>query len=387
MPAYILTCILQDSGEAHSSDLQEAAEPEVSYQRGTTTTFTNGNGNSLQRHEGHAEPARHQFPAYPSYSADNSRLYPEWSLPEPVAVPRSVTADSSRLYPEWSLPEPVAVPRGLNGSWAPSWSQHQGADTEQPQPQTTTQPIAPHMPSAAQTGRPQQEQLKAAQPQMPQSLHAQSVEGTQSAGLQQPDIHMVSALGSVPYQDAAAVDTSVEQQLPHPSVSQVSLHQPPTSGQAAHQLPAAAAAAAAVAAHGFAEQSQAVPTRPEPSSSMHHDLSSEPQQQQQQQQQHQQLQQQPPQQAQQQLQQQLEQQPQHQQSLLQDASAVDVLPGTVEQRHQQPGAGPSDAGQVTIGPNVGAYSQRELYLQNLEQAGEMSFEYVLNDGQRHNSIW
>ena len=54
---------------------------------------------------------------------------------------------------------------------------------------------------------------------------------------------------------------------------------------------------------------------------------------------------------------------------------------------QEPGGGATDEAPMTAAPNVGAYSQRELFLQNMEQAGDMSFEYVLNDGQRHNSIW
>ena len=36
---------------------------------------------------------------------------------------------------------------------------------------------------------------------------------------------------------------------------------------------------------------------------------------------------------------------------------------------------------------AGAYSAREDYLQNMEDEGQISFKYVVNDGQEHNSIW
>ena len=36
---------------------------------------------------------------------------------------------------------------------------------------------------------------------------------------------------------------------------------------------------------------------------------------------------------------------------------------------------------------VGAYTQREQYLQKQEEEGELSFEYVRNNGETHNSIW
>ena len=38
-------------------------------------------------------------------------------------------------------------------------------------------------------------------------------------------------------------------------------------------------------------------------------------------------------------------------------------------------------------PTAGAYSAREDFLQKMEDDGQISFKYVLNDGQPHNSIW
>lgn len=38
-------------------------------------------------------------------------------------------------------------------------------------------------------------------------------------------------------------------------------------------------------------------------------------------------------------------------------------------------------------PTAGAYSAREDFLQKMEDEGQISFKYVLNDGQPHNSIW
>ncbi|KAK9812998.1 hypothetical protein WJX72_007034 [[Myrmecia] bisecta] len=53
-----------------------------------------------------------------------------------------------------------------------------------------------------------------------------------------------------------------------------------------------------------------------------------------------------------------------------------------------PGVPPMETGltPVTVAP-TGAYTQREVYLQKQEEEGEMSFEYVVNDGQPNNSIW
>lgn len=45
------------------------------------------------------------------------------------------------------------------------------------------------------------------------------------------------------------------------------------------------------------------------------------------------------------------------------------------------------AGAPAVILTVGAYSAREEYLQNMEDEGQISFKYVVNDGQEHNSIW
>lgn len=38
-------------------------------------------------------------------------------------------------------------------------------------------------------------------------------------------------------------------------------------------------------------------------------------------------------------------------------------------------------------PTAGAYSAREDFLQKMEDDGQISFQYVRNDGKEHNSIW
>jgi len=38
-------------------------------------------------------------------------------------------------------------------------------------------------------------------------------------------------------------------------------------------------------------------------------------------------------------------------------------------------------------PAAGAYTAREEFLQKLEQEGQLSFKYVLNDGHPDNSVW
>ena len=39
------------------------------------------------------------------------------------------------------------------------------------------------------------------------------------------------------------------------------------------------------------------------------------------------------------------------------------------------------------GASGGAYSQREMFLRGQEEETSLSFQYVLNDGDPHNSIW
>ncbi len=48
-------------------------------------------------------------------------------------------------------------------------------------------------------------------------------------------------------------------------------------------------------------------------------------------------------------------------------------------------AAPKDLG-ICAGPS-GAYTQREAHLEQLEEAGDLNFMYVLNDSQPHNSLW
>ena len=67
-----------------------------------------------------------------------------------------------------------------------------------------------------------------------------------------------------------------------------------------------------------------------------------------------------------------------------------AAPSEAEERSQPAGPGPGSEAQTattTAGYVSGAYTQREAFLQGLEAAGEMSFEYVRNDGQRHSSMW
>lgn len=356
----------QDSGEAAPAELQDTAEAGPAAQ---PTAVTNGNGSHRQ----------HIFQAYTSFSADNARMYPEWSLPEPVAVPRPVSADNARLFPEWSVPEPVAVLHGVNRMWGPAWLQQQ-------QPQQSM-----HLVSAQQHKLP----VTAALHTQPRSVHLDQQAGSQlqpedagqhqiaqQAAQQQPQNKQdVSALEPAPAAATQSADTPVQpQQQQHPSVSHVSLAPPSTSDPADVEQPP-------TSAHLPAEQSRVLSqtVAQEPATIVQASMPLELQQHH-----HQQHQQQP--------EQQLhlrQQQEQGQRPLPEAPSGIDDLSSSrVEPGHQQPGLGlldaapgPPDAAPMTVGPNVGAYSQRELFLQNLEQAGEMSFEYVLNDGQRHNSIW
>ncbi|DBB09698.1 TPA: hypothetical protein ACH3X3_001341 [Trebouxia sp. C0006] len=366
----------QDSGEAAPAELQDTAEAGPAAQ---PTAVTNGNGSHLQ----------HSFHAYTSFNAENARMYPEWSLPEPVAVPRPVSADSARLFPEWSVPEPVAVPYSVNGMWGPAWLQQQEAAAQQPQQSMQLVSAQQHkLPvTAALHAQPQSIHLDQQAGSQPRTEDAGQHEIGQQAAQQQPhNIQHVSVLEAAPAAATQSADTLVQPQQQHPSVSHLSLAPPSTSEPAdVKQLPSSAQLPAErphVLAQTVAQQPVTVVQASMPLELL--------------QQQHQQLAQQL---EQQQPEQQLhlrQQQEQGQRPLPEAPSGIDDLSSSkVEHGHQQPGTpglldaapGPPDAAPMTVGPNVGAYSQRELFLQNLEQAGEMSFEYVLNDGQRHNSIW
>ena len=356
VPAANPVHIMQDNGDAQFSAIQDIADAQVVNRPEGYAAVISSNGNSSQLHEG--QSVKHQLPSYPFFSADNARMYPEWSLPEPVAVPHNV-----------------------NGLWGPSWLQQPEAASQQAQAQRTTEPAEAHMPpfASALASQPQAEREEAAQPQMPQPVYTLLPEAQHAAA----DTQRTSVNEVVSTQDAQPAGVSAEEQLPYSSVPHASLAQHFTALQQ----------------DTGASQQVCEPTPPsaiqEDPAAVQQDMHLERQQEQQpelSQHRQQQWQQQEPQldhqQHQQQHQQQLQlSQQEPQQLLMQAPSAGDGQPHQWEERHQQAGAGPSDTGQVTVGPNVGAYSQREVFLQNLEQAGDMSFEYVLNDGQRHNSIW
>jgi hypothetical protein len=50
-----------------------------------------------------------------------------------------------------------------------------------------------------------------------------------------------------------------------------------------------------------------------------------------------------------------------------------------------------EASALMVAPLVpatnGAYTQREQYLLRAEEAGDLAFEYVVNNGDPHNSLW
>ena len=356
---------MQDSDEGRSSHAPTPAEAQPADQ---CIAVTNGNGSAMQHHN----------PTYTSFNADSAKLYPEWGVPEPVAVPRSITANTARLYPEWGMPEPVAVPHTAQAVWGSARSHQQDAAAQQ------LQPVAAAEPSDAQRSRvpdahhaqphnavQEQQAGPAAQPMTSQAADVGEQQEVQGAA--QHDSQLVSA----PAQDAQSAEVPVEGQS-HPSVGQVSLAQPSTSEPAALQQQLSHSQQIteppSVLSQTAAQQASAA---------MQRSIPSEPQQ---------------PHQHPGQLQQQLQEHPdqqlllrleqdQSEQPLMQPPSNIDELPGDSGQRLQETGAGPPSDAPLTIGPSMGAYSQRELFLQNLEQAGEMSFEYVLNDGQRHNSIW
>lgn len=374
----------QDSVEAELSEPQDAAAP----QHHPNIVSINGNGNSLHHGTDSRDVSKKQFPAYPFFNADSARLYPEWSLPEPVAVPRAVNGalwdspwlqqqDHHQAKPHQAITADQSENDGkFNAPTASASYQHETLPT----------PTAQSQPSGAAAG---------------QRQHANQPEAASAQAESQP---------------------GCLQHSQHPSVSQVTLAQPdPFSAAAGERM-----------AHPFTQPGQADPqsllTQPQGLANSHllHAATDSLQGQGLPPSSHQQLL------SQQQQQAHLREQS-HQQPHLPTPGGD--LSHDTHLRHQQPGAGPSgteqlptslktgaapsdteqlpsgfsggagpsdtgqvpaglsggagplDTGQVPSGPNVGAYSQRELFLQNMEQAGDMSFEYVLNDGQRHNSIW
>lgn len=58
---------------------------------------------------------------------------------------------------------------------------------------------------------------------------------------------------------------------------------------------------------------------------------------------------------------------------------------TPEQRGAQPAA--AETGATPDTKIVGAYSQRELVFVEREEKGELSFQYIRNDGETNHLIW
>ena len=368
--------MLQDSGEPSNGANQASAQPGLSIQ---FTASANGNGNSQAQFPAVA----HQAPIYQFFDAH-----------------------SSRLYPEWSVPEPVAVPHRSNGFWGSSWSQPQ--QTQAAPPPALLDPV--HLQGPASAGIydaqtvPHPLQAASLQPVLALEAH------TQPGALQLPP----AASASAQPPPHSPLHNLVPEPPQHPSTGQVSLTQPSSSAASQHHTPARLPASAEPPQRNMALQSRPAPSAP-PASQLRstHEapqplLASEPwsvtEVQQQQQPQVQQLPQDQQQQQQQHQQQLVDQQQQLEQQQIQDMqprqhpaqqlpqqlpNELSGAPGNMEATNQQTGPrpGPSEEAPAVAAPNVGAYSQRELFLQNLEEAGDMSFEYVLNDGQRHNSIW
>ena len=295
------------------------------------------------------------------------------------------------------MPEPVAVPHRPNGFWGSSWSQPQNSPTKQAAlTQALPEPI--HLQGSA-TGT--SDAQTASWPLEAVPLHPVQASDTQPASSQLPAADPASAqpLLQSPQHDV------VSEQAHHPTIGHVSLTQPSSSSNALlHHTSATASAEPPLQSTApqvgpaqsnlpaselrFANE---VPIR-EPWSArevMHPVLSQQQPQQQLQPPGQQQQQQQQQQAGLQQVDQQQTQVMQPSQQPLQQLSDEEVpqAPGDVEATDQQPGSGPSQEAPSAAATTMGAYSQRELFLQNLEDSGDMSFEYVLNDGQRHNSIW
>ena len=389
---YVRIRLLQDASESSLEGNRDSAQPEH------TTHFTaTTNGNGLSHHHASTQ-LRHDLPSYPLFSTN-----------------------SSRLFPEWSVPEPVGVPHGANGFWGSSWSQQQDVPTPQgAQLQFLPNTLQLHAPvtdiSHAQMADAQQKAAPLQDARASTTQPANVSPAAVSQQLQGPQPVTVQAAPLSSRDQCLAL-----QQSHHLSTGQVSLPQPAASGALPHQPAAVAPADSSLPSSAAPDASQSAPTAmqesaatqqqqtpgPHPLQQQQQASSHDPWQQQQQQQQdpscpqqqHSPSDQQPQQQISSQQQQQQQQQlwppdqlqtqgaQQHQQLLQQLPAAVADAAADLEATTQQAAAGPSNQGSSGAAPNVGAYSQRELFLQNLEQAGDMSFEYVLNDGQRHNSIW
>lgn len=359
-----MSCVitLQDAVEPSKEASQDNTQAGFAEQSRTTA---NGNGSGIGLHA--ATQPRQQLPVYPFFNAH-----------------------SSRVYPEWSVPEPVALPRRANGFWGASWSQPQDASATQAaaaDAQASPEPVQVQSPAVGISDTQTTPGLLQTGPFQPAQTSDLPPTTTQPEAEQRQAIHNVPAQQVPPH--------GLVSEQPHdPTTARVSMTQPPSSAALLHPTPASAQPPLPDTPLHIVATQNAVPAvehrsangLPQPVSSQHQQPPSQPQvaQQhseamqcwpQQQEQQEQQQQQAPPQQPSQQL---LEQVP----------GAADQAPADTEAMSQQLGPGATDeAAATTAAPNVGAYSQRELFLQNLEQAGDMSFEYVLNDGQRHNSIW
>ena len=369
--------VLQDAGASGIDADQDSAQPGLSEQM---TSSANGNGNSKVHISASAQP-RHQPPIYPFFDAN-----------------------SSRLYPEWSVPEPVAAPQRANGFWGSSWSQPQSTPaTQAALTQGLPEPV--HLQASAVGISDAQTAFRPLEALPPQLVQASD---TQPAGSQLPAADPASAQP----QPHSPLRDVVSEQAHHPATGQVSLTQPSSSTALVHHASAIASAEPPLQSTALqvgpaqsklpaSELSPAneVPARQLWSASEvlrpvpgQHQPQQHPQLPGQQQQQQQQA-------GRQQVDQQQTQDMQPSQQPLQQLpqqlpdEGLTHAPGAVEATDQQPGPGPGpgsgplEEAPAAVATSVGAYSQRELFLQNLEEAGDMSFEYVLNDGQRHNSIW
>ena len=350
--------LLQDSGEPFKETSQDSTQPGLPEQPLATST-----GNSDIRFHAATQP-RHQLPSYPFFNANSSRLYPEWSVPEPVAVPRRANGFWGS---SWSQPQHVPATQAAHAQSLPEMVHFQGSALDIPDERTVSG------------------LLEAAPFQSLQYIDTQPVTAPQAAAEQSQAAQPASAR---PPPHLLPRELVLEQPH-HPTTGQASTTQPSSSAARLHQTPASPSAQPPLhdmALQMDAAQSTLPASEPRSANDVPQPVLYHPQQQQQLpgQQQHWVEQQLPHQQVDQQQTEDMQQQYQPPQQLPQQLPhALDQAPGDVGTTNQQPGPGPPDG----AAPNVGAYSQRELFLQNMEQAGDMSFEYVLNDGQRHNSIW
>ena len=131
------------------------------------SSSVNGNGNSEVYFPVAAEP-RHQPPIYPFFNADSSRLYPEWSVPEPVAVPHRANGfwGSSWSQPLYTPATQAAYPQAL-----PTPVHLQGPAAGISDAQTASQPMeaVPLQPVQASDRQPAASQLPGAEPASAQS--------------------------------------------------------------------------------------------------------------------------------------------------------------------------------------------------------------------------